>query len=93
MEPLEIWDDRRGVPVEVYAMDSEMERAIYGFSYDEAPDDFSYYSDESTAKFRAWCEDHGFHFYAACKEDFFVWKGVEEARAAGKTKLIAENLS
>jgi len=40
-----------------------------------------------------WAEEHGAHYYAACKEDFFIWNGVWEAQKKGKTVVIVENMS
>ena len=77
----------------------ELEAEIYGPGMvnkkveDERGPCLYAYSAEGITKFKAFCEEHSVHFYADCKEDFFIQKGVDEAIAAGKKYLLAENLS
>jgi hypothetical protein len=42
---------------------------------------------------RDWCEENNFHYYAAPKENFFRWKGIQEAEELGKVGVVLENLS
>lgn len=40
-----------------------------------------------------WCEENNYHYYAAPKEDFFAWEGIQEAEDKGCVGVVLENLS
>ena len=40
-----------------------------------------------------WCDTHNSHYYAAGREDFFMFKAIREAMAAGKDTVVVEDLS
>lgn len=40
-----------------------------------------------------WAKDNDVHYYAAPREDFFLWRGVRQAWEAGKTAVLVEDLS
>jgi len=40
-----------------------------------------------------WCDAHNSHYYAAGREDFFMFKAIREAMAAGKDTVVVEDLS
>lgn len=48
---------------------------------------------ETSAKVREWVAEKDAYYYSDVKEDFFIWKGVSEAKAAGKKIVVVENLS
>ena len=48
---------------------------------------------EESAIVMAWVKDNNAHYYADPREDFFTWKGQEEAAAAGKKIVVVEDLS
>lgn len=78
-------DDREYVAVRVIPFTSAVEREI-GLTDD-------YGSDENAAKLGAWLEANDCFYFAAEKEDCFEWAAIREARKAGKTAVIMENLS
>jgi len=41
----------------------------------------------------AWCEENNSHYYAECREDFFMFKAVRETIEAGKNTVVVEDLS
>ena len=47
----------------------------------------------SCEQFRAWCEKHNVHYYAAPKEDFSELRGLREAHKAGRKYIILEDMS
>jgi hypothetical protein len=49
--------------------------------------------EEESKLIRDWCEENNFHYYAAPKENFFKWKGIQEAEQLGKVGVVLENLS
>lgn len=49
--------------------------------------------DEQSELVRAWCDLHDSHYYAADREDFSLWRAVQEARAKGKLCVVTEDLS
>lgn len=65
----------------------ELDKVIYGGT-NGAP-----YTDEGMIVFSDWCDDNNVHYYARCKEDFFMTNGILEANAAGADYLYAENMS
>ena len=42
---------------------------------------------------KKWCEENDAVYYAAPRESFFEWKGVEKALAAGKSTVVVEDMS
>lgn len=68
---------------------SELEHLIYGQGIGRG----SQYTEESIAKFQAFCAEHNIYYYAEQKEDFFIQIGYDEARAANCKYLIADNMS
>ena len=50
------------------------------------------YADESKAVMD-WCEANDAHYYADVRENFWVGHGVREAREAGKSVVVVEDLS
>lgn len=49
--------------------------------------------DAQSAKVMQYAAVHNLHYYARCKEDFFTHEAGCEARAAGKSGVILDNLS
>lgn len=49
--------------------------------------------DETGEAVIEWCKKNDAHFYARCREDFFMWEGVDEASSAGKTVVVVEDMS
>lgn len=72
-------------------------RAIYGVGKDKSLyDDKVYCADAwegQCAKLMRYCEMHNLHYYGAPGEDFFLWRGAEEARNLGKKGVVLDNLS
>ena len=48
---------------------------------------------EETEAIKKWIADNDATYYAAPKEDFFIWKGIEKAKAEGKKIVVVENMS
>ena len=42
---------------------------------------------------KKWCDENDSHYYAAPREDFFIFRAVEEAIAEGKDVVVVEDLS
>jgi hypothetical protein len=40
-----------------------------------------------------WCEDNDAHYYGAPRESFSIYTGIREAEAAGKSKVVVEDMS
>lgn len=51
------------------------------------------YSDENTARFKAWADANGVYLYARPREQFFPSIGVVEAQRLGLSKIVMEDLS
>lgn len=49
--------------------------------------------DTSSSAVMGWCESNGASYYARCREDFFTFQAVEQAKAEGKTSVVVEDLS
>ena len=65
---------------------TELEAFIYG-------PQITMYTEEGAALFKAFCLKHNVYYYAECKENFFMYKAWDEARAAGARYLLADNMS
>ncbi len=55
--------------------------------------DVEQYSDEGIAIFREFTAEKGITYYAAPREDFFMFEAWEKAEQEGNTYLLAEDLS
>jgi hypothetical protein len=59
--------------------------------------DVPYWSDISWDKqikdMKKWCAENDAVYYGAPKEDFFIWKGIDYAKAQGKSCVVVEDLS
>ena len=42
---------------------------------------------------RKWVKENDASYYSDCKENFFIWKGVDKAKKEGKQIVVVENLS
>jgi len=89
-----------GVPYTLYSFDgvfmvksvsiSDLLTSIYGEGY------WSNWDIDYTTSSKAvmdWCEEHNSHYYAAGREDFFMFKAIREAMDAGKDTVVVEDLS
>lgn len=70
---------------------------MYGGLLDDTPSplfgDVAPYSDEGIEIFQAFLKEKGITYYAAPREDFFVFLGFEKAQREGNKYLIMEDLS
>ena len=41
----------------------------------------------------AWCQEHGVHYYAQPREDFFIGAAVTEAEERGLKYVVVEDMS
>jgi hypothetical protein len=41
----------------------------------------------------SWCDENNSHYYAKPREDFFIFRAVEEAIAEGNDIVVVEDLS
>ena len=48
---------------------------------------------ESGAAVMSWCDKNNSHYYAKTREDFFIFRAVEEAIAEGNDVVVVEDLS
>ena len=48
---------------------------------------------ESGAAVMSWCDENNSHEYAKLREDFFIFRAVEEAIAEGNDVVVVEDLS
>ena len=48
---------------------------------------------ESSTAVMSWCDENNSHYYAAPREDFFIFKAVGEAIVEGKDIVVVEDLS
>lgn len=66
-----------------------LHEAMYGEDYWTGNRDY----DHDCADLKVWCSDHGASYYAAGREDFFVFKSIEQAKAEGNKFVVVEVLS
>lgn len=67
----------------------DLHEAMYGDEYWTSMRNY----DQDCADLKAWCEEHGASYYAEGREDFFVFKGVEQAEQEGNRFVVVEDLS
>jgi len=89
-----------GVPYTLYSFDGvfmvksvnvcHLLTSIYGEDY-RSNWDIDYTT--SSKAVMEWCDEHNSHYYAAGREDFFMFKAIREAMAAGKDTVVVEDLS
>lgn len=63
---------------------------IYGKNW---AGDFNRSYAETQSAIMAWCDANDSHYYARGREDFSRYEAVEEAKQAGKTAVVVEDLS
>ena len=89
-----------GIPYTLYSEDGvfmvksvnicDLLTSIYGKGYWKNWDiDYA----TSSKAVMEWCDEHNSHYYAAGREDFFMFKAVREAIEAGKDTVVVEDLS
>ena len=89
-----------GIPYTLYSEDGtfmvksvnicDLLTEIYGEGY---WGNFDIDYDVSNKAIMAWCEKNNSHYYAADRENFFMFTAVREALEAGKDTVIVEDLS
>lgn len=62
------------------------------FGKDWASDFYRTY-EETQAAIMTWCDANDAHYYARGREDFSRIDAIAEARSAGKTSVVVEDLS
>lgn len=87
-----------GGPIKVYSMWEVME-----VLYPAPPGERKYHYDNEeylacdyeaqNVRVRAYLDAHNLHYYARCKEDFFVFEALEETEATSKLGVVLDNLS
>jgi len=55
--------------------------------------DFSRTYEETQSAIMGWCDANDAHYYARGREDFSHFEAIEEAKQAGKTAVVVEDLS
>lgn len=56
-------------------------------------DPYNFLTESACAKFRDYIAANGIHYYAAEKEEFFRFVGIQQAQKLGLRKVVMENLS
>jgi len=80
-----VWEDAGRIQALPYDENWELPQ-IYGDIDDK-------YSDEGFAAFNAWLKKEGASFYSAPREDFFIFKAVEQCLKEGNKLVYVEDLS
>jgi hypothetical protein len=62
-----------------------IDKAMYGDSWPSW--------DQQCEDIQRWCADHSASYYAAPKEDFFLFIAIDAAKAEGNKIVVVENLS
>lgn len=62
--------------------------AMYGKGWKNQPD-----WDQQCVDLKAWSAKYNVSYYADCRENFFLFKGVEKALAEGNSFLVVEDMS
>ena len=79
-----VWDEAGRIKGLPYGEDAD--RAIYGDIED-------HYSLEGLAAFQIWLKEQGATYYAAPREDFFIFKAVAKCLKEGNKLVYVEDMS
>ena len=66
----------------------DLDEAMYGSGWSNHPD-----WDQRCKDTQRWCADHSASYYAAPKEDFFLFIAIDTAKAEGNKIVVVDNLS